>query len=191
MADPKEFKDDPKYWWLKETVQDATSDLQRLHKAGQKIEGLIGPKSYGAGCMEKLAKGLSKSVSQLSSFRKYSQQWTRNEIKQLLAKAEKKNIRLSWHHFRSLLSITPREFQSERKAKAKRKELISRCIDEGWSTRQMHVAVQEALGPREDPRTGPRALAKPESIDEGLTEFIDHTEAYLRRFDESGSDRAA
>jgi hypothetical protein len=44
MPDPKEFKDDPTYRWLKEHLPDATADLLQLHKAGTYIDRLVGEK---------------------------------------------------------------------------------------------------------------------------------------------------
>ena len=180
MTVPKEFKDDPRFKWLKEHLPGATSDLLTLHQAGQKIDSLVGEKQYGAGMMEKLAEGLEKSVSQLCGFRKLSQLWTHGELKGMLTKAERKKTRLTWHHFRSLLTINPRQYDSPADAKAKRTELLSQCIDEGWNSRQLKAATQEELG-----RTpAKRALVKPESLEQSLDEFVELTEAYLRRFDE-------
>ena len=180
MTVPKEFKADPRYKWLKEHLPGATSDLLRLHLVGQKIDSLVGEKQYGAGMMEKLAEGLGKSVSQLCGFRKLSQLWTQEEFKRVLAKAERKKTRLTWHHFRSLLTINPRQYDSPADAKAKRTELLSQCIDEGWNSRQLKAATQEELGREKEKRT----LVKPEGFEQGLEEFIEHSEAYLRRFEE-------
>jgi hypothetical protein len=181
MADPKEFRDDRRYKWLKENLAHATSDLLQLHRAGTNINELVGEKQYGAKAIEKLSAGLEKSAQQLSDFRKYARQWTTREIERMVEKADRWGAGLSWHHFRPLLLITPRHYDSATEAKAKRRELIDACLKEGWSTRQMKEAVREELGRTKTKR----ALMKPDDFEQGLEEFLQHSEAYLRRFDEA------
>jgi hypothetical protein len=180
MADPKEFRDDRRYQWLKENLPAATSDLRRLHEAGTYIDKLVGEKQYGSKAIEKLSAGLEKSAQQLSGFRKLAGQWTSSEIERMVEKAGTRGAGLTWHHLRSLLTISPRQYDSESEAKAKRRELVDACIKEGWSTRQMQEAVQKELG-REKAK---RALVKPDDFEQGLEEFLQHSEAYLRRLEE-------
>jgi hypothetical protein len=180
MADPKEFRNHAHYRWLKKHLAGATSDLLRLHEVGTRLEKLVAEKPYGANAVEKLSQGLGKSVGQLSGFRKFAQQWTRSEIERFVERANRQGTHLTWHHFRSLLGITSRHYDSATAAKRKQKKLIGMCIKEGWNTRQMQTAVQEELGRKKDERT----LAKPDDFKQGLEEFIQHSKAYLRRCDE-------
>lgn len=178
----EQLKNDSRYEWLDKHLSEATRDLNKLHQAGGKIDQLVGEKEYGAGAMETLAESLGRSVSQLSGFRKFAQQWPKEEIEQLVAESDSRQTRLSWHHFRALLGVTEKHYKgSESKAASRRRQLIRRCIKEGWNYRQLQAAVQQELG-RE--RTT-RPLSKPETAEQGLEEFIQNTQEYLRRFDES------
>jgi hypothetical protein len=119
---------------LAQVARDESKTRYRIGTLLREVSGSI--ETYGARAVERLAERLEVGADTLYRCISVAETWSEPELKALTARTNRRGEPLTWSHLATLAKIP---------GERTRGRWIERCIEAGWTTREL---AQELLGER-------------------------------------------
>jgi hypothetical protein len=152
------------------------ASLPDWHTLGRFVSGVMGSSlSTVKGAAQGLAELIGSSPWEIQTSRLFAAEYSAEDVKKTVEKAQRLRRRFGWSHMRILLSVPDKEF---------RRALQNECIANGWSVKNLtdQIRIRSPSGHNLRGQVG-RRPERPTSLGEALAEFERLSTRLVRWYD--------